>query len=204
MFTNLFLTLCINIINNLCDSRIYIYINKQIRGYVGNFENALINAKGDYIFLCDQDDIWTENKVFVYMKYLKNYDLVASDCYIINENNEIIYDSYFELRKKIFRSCFGNLISFGFLGCCLAFNSKVLKKAIPFPKKHILSTHDNWLFLVGSFFFKHKVIDEKLIYYRRHSNNVSTGGINSGTTFWFKLKYRFYLILSLIKLFRRK
>lgn len=28
-----------------------------------NFENALKQAKGDYIFLCDQDDIWEKNKV---------------------------------------------------------------------------------------------------------------------------------------------
>lgn len=30
-----------------------------------NFEHALAQAKGDIIFLCDQDDVWQPNKVAV-------------------------------------------------------------------------------------------------------------------------------------------
>ena len=33
-----------------------------------NFENALKNAKGDYIFLSDQDDVWLEDKLAVAAK----------------------------------------------------------------------------------------------------------------------------------------
>ena len=32
-----------------------------------NFENALSHAKGDYLFLCDQDDVWEPHKVSVMM-----------------------------------------------------------------------------------------------------------------------------------------
>ena len=35
-----------------------------------NFENALKYAKGDYIFLSDQDDVWVENKVEVMCQIL--------------------------------------------------------------------------------------------------------------------------------------
>lgn len=33
-------------------------------GFRENFYKAISLAKGDYIFLCDQDDIWYENKIF--------------------------------------------------------------------------------------------------------------------------------------------
>ena len=45
------------------DSRIKILHNRACHGFVGNFENALSHAKGDYIFLSDQDDIWKKEKV---------------------------------------------------------------------------------------------------------------------------------------------
>ena len=47
-----------------------------------NFQNALRQAKGDIIFLSDQDDKWTADKVSVMKKQLQDYDLVVSDCYV--------------------------------------------------------------------------------------------------------------------------
>ena len=32
-------------------------------GFCGNFEHAISHCDGDYIFICDQDDIWLNNKV---------------------------------------------------------------------------------------------------------------------------------------------
>lgn len=189
----------IEIIKSFNDRRIKIFFNRE-KGYTSNFENALKQAVGDFIFMSDQDDIWSSNKVEVCLKELKKYDLVVSDCFIINADNEIISDSYFKLRN-VKKTCFGNLIKFSYLGCCLAFRSEILSKALPFPPKRKLCTHDNWLFLVGSFYFKHKVITDKLIYYRRHDGNVSTGGLISKTSAWFKIVYRVYLCFFLVQRF---
>ena len=43
------------------DSRIKLLEGPQ-KGFVKNFENALLNCSNEIIFLCDQDDIWLENK----------------------------------------------------------------------------------------------------------------------------------------------
>ena len=51
-----------------------------------NFESGLMHCKGDYIFLCDQDDVWEPNKVSAFCNYLSEYDLVVSDCSVINGN----------------------------------------------------------------------------------------------------------------------
>lgn len=187
----------IGIIEKLSDSRIKLFFNKE-KGYTSNFENALKQVNGDIVFISDQDDIWNPNKVRVCLEELKSVDLVVSDCQLINSTNEIISDSYFELRS-VKKSSWGNLIKFSYLGCCLAFRSEILKKALPFPSNRQFCTHDNWLFLVGSFLFKHKVLDDKLIYYRRHDGNVSSGGLISATSRLFKIKYRIYLCFFLIK-----
>jgi len=187
----------ISVINEISDSRIKLFFNNE-KGYTSNFENALKQVTGDIVFISDQDDIWAPNKVSVCLEELKFSDLVVSDCRLIDGTNEIISDSYFELRN-VKKSSWGNLIKFSYLGCCLAFRSEILKKALPFPSNRQLCTHDNWLFLVGSFLFKHKVLDDKLIYYRRHDGNVSSGGLFSVTSGWFKIKYRMYLCLFLLK-----
>lgn len=193
----------VEIIKQISDSRIRFFFNKE-KGYTSNFENALKQVTGDIVFLSDQDDIWVHNKVEVCLEELKNYDLVVSDCKMINSENEIISDSYFKLRS-IKKTSLGNLIKFSYLGCCLAFRAVILKKALPFPSNRQLCTHDNWLFLVGSCFYKHKILNNKLILYRRHDGNVSTGGLISMTSMWFKIKYRIYLCFFLIRrLFKNK
>lgn len=187
----------LKIIEQLSDSRILVFFNTE-KGYTSNFENALRQVRGDIIFISDQDDIWNPRKVEVCLEALQSVDFVVSDCQLINSQNETISLSYFELRK-VKRSSWGNLIKFGYLGCCMAFRSELLKKALPFPSNRELCTHDNWLFIVGSFLYRHKVLDERLIYYRRHDGNVSTGGLISLTSNWFKIKYRIYLCYFIVK-----
>ncbi|MDR2410223.1 MAG: glycosyltransferase [Bacteroidales bacterium] len=188
----------LNIIRDLNDSRIRIYINTGKKGYSSNFENALRQATGDYIFLSDQDDIWKNNKIQMCIKYLKYYDFIVSDATVINMKNEVLYDSFFSMRNP-HKTLLGNLFKFGYLGCCFACRKNVINKSLPFPANHKLATHDNWIFLIALMFFKIKILDEKLIFYKRHTFNISTGGFVNKTTFGFKIKYRLYLIFSLLK-----
>lgn len=44
-------------------SQIKIFENNENLGYKQNFKKALSLCSGDYIFLCDQDDVWYEDKV---------------------------------------------------------------------------------------------------------------------------------------------
>lgn len=192
----------VEIIKKFSDSRIKLYLNNE-KGYTSNFENAIKHVTGDIVFLSDQDDVWVDNKVEVCLEHLKSSHLIVSDCKIINGNNELIHESYYDLRN-IKKTFLGNIIKFSFLGCCLVFRSDILKKALPFPPNREYCTHDNWLFLVGSSFFKHKVLSDKLILYRRHENNVSSGGLSTNNKLWFKIKYRSYVSFYLIQRFFKK
>ncbi len=187
----------LQIIEELHSPMIHIYRNEGEHGYTPNFENALKHAKGDYIFLADQDDVWVSNKVEVCMKHFQKYDVVISDAFIIDEDNKEVAPSYFAERRS--KSGFiYSLIRFSFLGCCIAFKRGLLDYALPFPSNHRKCTHDNWLTVIGMCFLKTLVSKEKLIYYRRHSNNISSGGFDNTTTLGFKFSYRLYIIKWLL------
>jgi len=187
----------LEIINSIRDDRIKLFINEENFGYTRNFEKALNLVKGDIIFLSDQDDIWCPNKVKIYLHYFGDYDILVSDAILINEQGMVLNASFFALRKPK-KTRIGNILKFGYLGCCMAFKKEVLLKALPFPSKSNLCTHDNWLFLIGCYFFKYKILEDKLLLYRRHENNISVGGLKNITSFLFKINYRLYLIINLI------
>ena len=172
---------------------IHIYKNTGEHGYTRNFENALSLAKGEYIFLCDQDDIWQPDKVNVCLKALEQYDYVVHDAMPVDADGNKLADSFCALRKSRF-GFWPNLIRFSYIGCCMAFRRKLLNKALPFPKNQQLCTHDNWLYMVGTAFFKARFINRQLILYRRYGSNASSGWSNKHTSVWFKIHYRLYIV----------
>lgn len=189
----------LNKIKELNDNRIKVYINNGIHGYTHNFENALGKSKGDIIFLSDQDDIWMDNKVERTLKSLSTCDMAISDCITINENFEIIQQSRFEA-FNIKTGFINHLIKSRFLGCCIAFNRKVLNASVPFPVRDDLIEHDIWLVAVAYRFFKVELIKEPLIYYRRHGQNISNGGFGKGYSLLNKIYRRIYRLQQLHKI----
>ena len=162
----------VEIIESFQDKRIKILKNNKFRQPNLNFEKALKYSKGDIIFLSDQDDVWVENKVEIILNQLKKYDLIVSDAFITNEKLNITNESLFsEINSN--RGILKNIIKNTYYGCCITFKRKVLKKALPFPKTREIG-HDLWLGIIADRYFKVKFLKEKLIYFRRHENNLTT------------------------------
>jgi glycosyltransferase involved in cell wall biosynthesis len=193
----------LNIISAFHDDRIRVYFNKTVNKLrsinlvTSNFENALNHVRGNIIFLSDQDDVWLENKVECSLKYLKKYDYIVSDCYITDQNLNIINNTRFYngsgFTKNRWKALFAPT---PYQGSCAAFHKKILKKALPFPMK--IQSHDRWLGYVASFFYSYKIIPEPLILHRRHGNNTSTEISNEDISY--KIKTRVRYIFELIKL----
>jgi len=160
-----------------------------------NFHNALQKAKGDYIFLADQDDIWYPTKVNKTLNYLLKYDICMSNFSVIDENNTIQKKIFYK-KSPISNSLIKNIISSKFLGCCLAFNKKVLNKSLPFPTN--LIAHDFWIGCIGSKKFKFVFIDEPLVMYRRWQSNVSATTSKSNNSFFYKIRYRLKFFSQLL------
>jgi len=187
----------LEIISSIKDRRIKIYYNNS-RCYTKNFENALNHANGDFIFLSDQDDIWMDNKVRITMQYLEKYDFVMSNAKIVDENLRVITESRNNL-LNVKNGFIKNFIKSYYLGCCMAFNKKVLDVSLPFPNNHSLCFHDSWISLISELYFKTYVCDESLILYRRHTQNISHGGLKKEWAIINSIKIRCYLLFQLIK-----
>lgn len=190
----------ISIINEYKDERIVLLKENNFHSPTLNMENALKPAKGDYIFMSDQDDVWLPDKVSVMFSYLKDYDYVVSDCYVVDENLQMLYNTRFYNGANITKNRWKALFyPTAYQGSCAAFNRKVLNKALPFPEE--IQSHDRWIGFVASFFFKYKIIPEKLIYYRRHSQNVSSAVTGkSHNSMSYRIKCRVSYIHSLLRL----
>ena len=141
-------------------------------GVIKNFENALRQARGDIVFLCDQDDIWKPNKVQMVLGGMRR-----SGANLIVHNAEIVDADLRSTGRDVFgwrgsRTGFiKNILKNSFMGCCMTFDREVLERVLPFPEG--IAMHDWWIGLVSSCEFRVEFIEESLLLYRRHTANVS-------------------------------
>lgn len=141
-------------------------------GAVANFEYALSHAKGDIIFLSDQDDVWTEDKVETVLKVFEDPScvMVVHDADLIDGNGKQIGDSFYAIRNSG-AGVLKNIWKNSYIGCCMAFRRGLLEYALPFPTSGTL--HDQWLGLLAEQMGNVVFIEDKLLHYRRHEENVS-------------------------------
>lgn len=176
----------VKIIQELLCDKIYLYQNEKNLGYKLNFKKALSYCKGDYIFLCDQDDIWLENKVEVMTQIMnedKNIKVLASTYDLIDENNNPIHiDINSKFSNKNMYKCkvkpnalvkvpFERLIvENSFQGCALCLRKQVNEK---FQRCFSDDFHHDWLINIlaseqnGMYF-----LNVPLFQYRIHSKNA--------------------------------
>ena len=142
------------------------------KGVKQNFANAIEKSNGEYIFLADQDDVWNDNKVKKVLKVFEEKDvtLVIHNCEIVNENLEKTDKTFFEFRnsgKGIIKNIWKNT----YIGCCIAFRASMKDKILPIPND--IEMHDQWIGIINEKYGKSYFLDECLIKYRRHGDNVS-------------------------------
>jgi len=188
----------IDIINSFEDSRIKVVTNSNPSGPVGNFQNAMKHAIGDIIFLCDQDDIWKNDKIAKHVLTHESYDLVISNAIVIDEDEKILFPSFFEARGSK-KGLYSNLLRNSYIGCCMSFNRKILQASLPFPKG--IHMHDWWIGLVAELKGTIKFLDEPLMFYIRHDNNAS-GTLIKTLSFYEQLKNRLIMMKSIASLLR--
>lgn len=187
----------VQIIKSIKDDRIKIFENNNFKSPIFNFENSIKKASGDLIFLSDQDDIWLPDKVKIMVKALENYDLVVSNCFIGDGDLKIVKDSYFKWRHSK-KGIIKNILVNSYLGCCMAFKSKILKDLLPFPKR--IPMHDIWIGLIVEIYYKPYFLPDKLMIYRRHDGNTTTLSkeFSSKASLFQRFQFRWNSIIALI------
>tara|TARA_B100000427_G_C15464376_1_gene575571 strand:- start:191 stop:1120 length:930 start_codon:yes stop_codon:yes gene_type:complete len=133
-----------------------------------------------YMMLCDQDDIWTEEKIEIQISEMLNAEtkypdapvLVHSDLKVVDESKTVIAESFVVYQGlEIERNKFTNVVISNLVtGCTSLFNEELAQIALPIPDNAIM--HDWWLALTASAFGKVIFIDTPLVEYRQHGNNT--------------------------------
>lgn len=162
-------------------SQIRLIKNEKNVGFRKNFENAIKECKGDFIFLSDQDDIWDRNKVEVLVTYLQESGMYGAytDGRLISQGGEELNETLFSrlkflpyvehhlIEKYEFEiTCLnGNHVT----GATLAITKSAKDIILPFrtSKNYI---HDMWIALKLSSIHKLGCINQPLISYRLHSD----------------------------------
>ncbi len=192
----------LEIVKSINDPRIHIYAFNS-GCYTKNFENAIMQSKGNYIFLADQDDIWVDDKIKVTMQAFKDTgaDFLVSSATLVNSEKHVIHQSTFELGKTK-TGFLHNLIRTNYIGACMAFKRKVLKRVLPIPGKDKYIAHDYWIACICEKYYKTALIEKPLILYRRHGENTSPAFGKSRLTLLERVYKRFYTLFYIVK--RRK
>jgi glycosyltransferase involved in cell wall biosynthesis len=169
------------------------FINKTALGVNKNFEKAISFCSGDYIAICDQDDIWLPSKIETSFLRLQEIEknglpsLVSSTNIHINGSGNKIAD---HRREKDSFSYTDSLWGNRHQGCSLMMNRKLVEKVTPFPQN--IRMYDAYIGLTAAMIGNKYDIGEPLMLYRLHSNNVMGG--NGSQSFFAKLnrlRYRY-------------
>ena len=196
----------LDIVSRLNDGRIRVFHHDASTVRTGfildrpthNFENALRQAKGDVVFLSDQDDVWLPGKVETMCSALKEADLAVHDCRVVDSNLNELLPSYFQW-IGIHQGVWSNFIRASYLGCCMALRRNVLEAALPFPETKV--GHDLWLGIVADMKFRTVLVRKSLILYRKHDASKTTSGRKSSNSLWYKLSYRLTVLKHILLLY---
>ena len=187
----------LDVIAAVGDVRVRILPQSEHLGPTYNFERALREAKGDVIFLSDQDDFWIPGKVPQMLSALENSVLAVHDANFMDGDGKPIATLGTMWKERPYKSgVFANWLKNTYTGCCMAFRRELLEKALPFPKG--LPMHDQWLGLMGERHFSVVAVKECLIQYRIHEKNATqlVGGKSRGLVQ--RVKWRLALLRSLL------
>lgn len=157
--------------------------NSENLGYVDNFEKAINQCSGDLIFLCDQDDIWRENKVEITLDYLKknpDKNVFCHDLELLFDKDNISKSESF-WNSEEFNKDFDNYEISEYLlykknvfpGMTMAITKEAKNKYLPLKKVNSTIIHDYEIVLKSCNDERFIMIPEVLSAYRIHdSQNI--------------------------------
>ena len=163
------------------DDRIFFVNKDSIKnvGVIRSFFLLLSCVKADFYMFCDQDDVWLQSKIRLSldrMNQQKKVDLptlVHTDLKVVDQNLNIINESFMEKEKLNRKSQLGNLvIQNNVTGCTVMINNSfrniIIDKGIP----NEVIMHDWWMALVGNAIGETLFVDVPTMLYRQHNLNV--------------------------------
>lgn len=173
----------VDIVRGIQDDRIRIIQAAVNAGYVRTFERALGEARGEFVFLSDQDDVWIPGRVEAMISAMDGKDMVASNC----EHFDGPLGTFHEIRLRAehsehsVRNLIGIVVGYRLhWGCAMAVRNKILNQILPFPQ-HMAESHDQWIAMVGNVNRSITYLEADTIRHRLHGENLTPRGIRSAS-----------------------
>lgn len=174
---------------NKYPNKIFAHYHTENHGVIRTFLEGAKIMEADYYMFCDQDDIWMPDKIrrsLAAMELLESSSnnlpyAIFSDAKIVNQNLQELAPS-FQRQSGYHTNALDPahiLIENKLIGCTILFNHALWQMLTVFPTA--IRMHDWWIALIGSFFGKIVYLDEPLLLYRQHEQNVI--GSNSYLTY---------------------
>ena len=147
--------------------------NKGNLGFVKNFEELLKNSYENFVMFSDQDDIWVENKLDMYLKMIEKIKnkgfMIHSDAILFDKNKSNILKDTFISKKAINKGLENVFFNYFVQGATILISKEIKNFILPFPKEVYL--HDRYIHLISELFFERIFVNKALIYYRQHGDN---------------------------------
>lgn len=146
-----------------------------------NFLRMMAQTRGDYLMLCDQDDVWMPHKIEASLAAMQAQEalhgantpiLVHTDMRVVNESLGFIDASFWAYgnintaRTQLKDIVMQNMVT----GCTALYNRALAEKLQKVPE--FLNMHDWWLALVASAFGVIAAEPSQTVLYRQHSQNA--------------------------------
>ncbi len=180
----------LEIIRQYADPRIALIPGENL-GPSGSFLALLDLARqkgADYVFFCDQDDVWQDNKLELLLAEIQPLSgpaLVFSDFAMIDGQGAVTGDSYAamaQLRIPRDGNFFPKLLAQPYIFGCASVLNRELLDLIENPPAGI-EMYDCWIGLVASVFGTVKYLPAATIYHRFHTSNATgQAGMNALST----------------------
>jgi glycosyltransferase involved in cell wall biosynthesis len=178
----------INQFSRTCPYPVRIFRNQTPLRPTKNFEKAITLCRGDFIALCDQDDIWYPDKLSTLIEWLNSKPDaggIFSDADLIDESSAKMGERLW--RRALFKPSRGS----GFMlepwrllrgnvvtGATLMFRSDISRLFLPIPPAWM---HDGWIAWMLALQSKLIACDRPLIGYRIHaSQQTGMPGLSPG------------------------
>jgi glycosyltransferase involved in cell wall biosynthesis len=163
-------------IENSKDKKIVFFENEENIGVAKNFERGLRYATGEYVAVCDADDVWLSDKLEKELQFLRkgNYGMVYSDLTVVDENLRVIRKSFMRTGLSFFchrkdESFFELIDNNHISGPTIFFRAEMKNRLVPFSKHAI---QDHWIAIIFSIFSTIGYLDVSTVLYRQHSGNM--------------------------------
>ena len=168
-----------------------IWKNKTM-GPTFSFGRLMQQATSGILMLCDQDDVWMEDKIAITLTRFKSIErehpdtpiLVFSDMVEADENLKILNPSFIqnqkllpEVKDEALKILAMNVVA----GCTTMFNRLCVDIVLPFPSDKVI--HDHWMAINISQYGIVDYINRPTLYYRQHNDNL-VGANNVGMKYF--------------------